>query len=98
MNRKWPARASYKYQDVFPADHVFKHVDMIRKKLQSDSIDLLQFHVWDDTWTDEPEFRSTVEKLKRDENHSSLRSQPQSLGSLRTASRLCAPAWWMQCK
>jgi aryl-alcohol dehydrogenase-like predicted oxidoreductase len=29
-----------------------------------DSIDLLQFHVWDDSWTDNPEFRSTVEKLK----------------------------------
>jgi aryl-alcohol dehydrogenase-like predicted oxidoreductase len=66
MNRKWPARSSYKYQDVFPADHVFKHADLIRKKLQTDSIDLLQFHVWDDTWADEPEFRSTVEKLKRD--------------------------------
>jgi aryl-alcohol dehydrogenase-like predicted oxidoreductase len=66
MNRKWPARSSYKYQDVFPADHVFKHADMIRKKLRTDSIDLLQFHVWDDSWTDEPEFRRTVEKLKRD--------------------------------
>ena len=66
LNRKWPARSAYKYQDVFPADHVFKHADLIRKKLRVDSIDLLQFHVWDDSWTDEPEFRSTVEKLKRD--------------------------------
>jgi len=64
MNRRWPARSAYKYQDVFPADHVFQHADMIRKKLGIDSIDLLQFHVWDDSWTDEPEFRSTVEKLK----------------------------------
>jgi aryl-alcohol dehydrogenase-like predicted oxidoreductase len=66
MNRKWPARSSYKYQDVFPADHVLKHADLIRKKLRVDNIDLLQFHVWDDTWTDEPEFRNTVEKLRRD--------------------------------
>ena len=64
LNRKWPARSAYKYQDVFPADHVFKHPDMIRKQLRLDSIDLLQFHVWDDSWTDEPEFRATVEKLK----------------------------------
>jgi aryl-alcohol dehydrogenase-like predicted oxidoreductase len=64
MNRRWPARSAYKYQDVFPADHVFQHADMIRKKLRIDSIDLLQFHVWDDSWSDEPEFRSTVEKLK----------------------------------
>jgi aryl-alcohol dehydrogenase-like predicted oxidoreductase len=66
MNRRWPARAAYKYQQVFPADHVLKHADLIRKKLQTDSIDLLQFHVWDDSWTDEPDFRNTVEKLKRD--------------------------------
>jgi len=66
LNGKWPARPAYKYQDVFPADHVFKHTDLILKQLRTNSIDLLQFHVWDDGWTDEPEFRSTVEKLKRD--------------------------------
>ena len=66
LNGKWPARSSYKYQNVFPAAHVFKHVDMIREKLRADSIDLLQFHVWDDSWVDEPDFRNTVEKLKRD--------------------------------
>ena len=66
MNLKWPARSSYRYQDVFPADHVFKHADLIRKQLRVDSIDLLQFHVWHDSWTNEPEFRNTVEKLRRD--------------------------------
>src|SRR5580700_3824348 len=65
-NDKWPALPEYKYRDVFSKDHVFKYADLIRKKLQTDSIDLLQFHVWDDSWTDEPEFRSTVEKLRRD--------------------------------
>ena len=49
---------------MFSADHVLKYADLIRKKLRVDSIDLLQFHVWDDSWTDEPEFHSTVEKLK----------------------------------
>jgi aryl-alcohol dehydrogenase-like predicted oxidoreductase len=63
-NDKWPALPSYKYSDVFSSQHVFKYADLIRKKLRVDSIDLLQFHVWDDSWTDEPEFRSTVEKLK----------------------------------
>src|SRR5215475_13011658 len=66
MNRKWPALPSYKYEDVFPAEHVFKYADMIRKQLGVDSIDLLQFHVWDDGWTERPEFRNTVEKLKKD--------------------------------
>jgi aryl-alcohol dehydrogenase-like predicted oxidoreductase len=65
-NDKWPALPSYKYRDVFSAEHVFKYADLIRKQLRTDSIDVLQFHVWDDSWTDEPEFRSTVEKLKRE--------------------------------
>lgn len=65
-NRKWPARPSYDYNEVFSADHVFDYADRIRKALGVDSIDLLQFHVWQDAWTDRPEFRDTVEKLKRD--------------------------------
>lgn len=65
-NRRWPATPQYDYNDVFPAEHVFVHADMIRRALGVDTIDLLQFHVWDDSWTDRKEFRSTVEKLKRD--------------------------------
>jgi aryl-alcohol dehydrogenase-like predicted oxidoreductase len=63
-NDKWPALPEYKYQDVFSKDHVLKYADQIRKKLRVDSIDVLQFHVWDDSWTNDPEFRATVEKLK----------------------------------
>jgi aryl-alcohol dehydrogenase-like predicted oxidoreductase len=65
-NDRWPALPEYKYRDVFPPDHVFKYADMIRKNLGTDAIDVLQFHVWDDSWTEEPDFRKTVEKLKQD--------------------------------
>ncbi len=65
-NGRWPARPQYDYNEVFPAEHVFGHADKIRHALGTDTIDLLQFHVWDDSWTDRPEFRNTVEKLKRD--------------------------------
>jgi aryl-alcohol dehydrogenase-like predicted oxidoreductase len=65
-NLHWPASPKYKYSDVFPPDHVFTYADLILKQLGTDSIDLLQFHVWDDTWTDDPDFRNTVEKLKHD--------------------------------
>ncbi|HUJ33096.1 MAG TPA: aldo/keto reductase [Candidatus Acidoferrum sp.] len=64
MNLQWPASPQSKYRDVFPAEHVFKYARLIREKLRVDSIDVLQFHVWDDGWTNEPEFRDTVEKLK----------------------------------
>jgi aryl-alcohol dehydrogenase-like predicted oxidoreductase len=65
-NGKWPAHPKDKYRDVFPSEHVFKYAKLIREKLGVDSIDLLQFHVWDDSWTGETEFRETVEKLKSD--------------------------------
>ena len=65
-NLQWPASPKYKYADVFPADHVFKYAQKIREKLQVDTIDVLQFHVWDDSWTDQAEFRATVERLKKE--------------------------------
>jgi aryl-alcohol dehydrogenase-like predicted oxidoreductase len=89
-NLQWPASAADQYSDVFPADHVFKYTDLIREKLGVDSIDLLQFHVWDDGWSDDPEFRETVEKLKNDGSIQSFglslnRWQPENgLRALRT--------------
>lgn len=64
LNRKWPASSAYKYSEVFPKNHVLANVDLIREALQQQSIDLLQFHVWDDSWACEGEFRETIEYLK----------------------------------
>jgi len=51
LNQRWPALPQYKYSEVFPADHVFKYADLIRRTIGTDSIDLLQLHVWSDHWT-----------------------------------------------
>jgi aryl-alcohol dehydrogenase-like predicted oxidoreductase len=64
LNGRWPATPQYKYRDVFPAAHVMSYAQKIREKLGTESIDILQFHVWDDSWANEAEFRETVEKLK----------------------------------
>ena len=66
LNDRWPASSQDQYTDVFPSAHVFQYVDKIRQKLGKDVIDLLQLHVWDDSWTNDPEFRRTAEKLKHD--------------------------------
>ncbi len=65
-NLQWPALPSYRYHEVFPPEHVFKYADLIRKQLRVETIDVLQFHVWSDNWTEERDFRSTIERLKRD--------------------------------
>ena len=61
-NRKWPANGAL--GETFSEDHVLQYADMIRQKIGTDTIDLLQYHVWDDSWTDKPEFRRTIESLK----------------------------------
>lgn len=61
-NRRWPANGTL--AETFPVDHVVEHAEKIREKLGADTIDLLQYHVWDDSWTDDPEFRRAVETLK----------------------------------
>ena len=65
-NGKWPASGKDRYQDVFPTDHVFEHANLIRRNLGVETIDLLQFHVWDDSWAKEAEFGETVERLKKE--------------------------------
>jgi len=82
--------AEYAYSDTFPRDHVIQYADLIREALDVDTIDLLQFHVWSDAWTEEPEFRSTVEELKNNKTIGSFglslnRWEPENgLKALRT--------------
>jgi aryl-alcohol dehydrogenase-like predicted oxidoreductase len=66
MNQQWPASPKARYQEVFPREHVLKYARLIREKLGTESIDLLQFHVWDDHWSTEQEFRETVQELKQE--------------------------------
>jgi aryl-alcohol dehydrogenase-like predicted oxidoreductase len=66
LNLQWPASPKSSYREVFPRGHVLKYARQIREKLGTESIDLLQFHVWDDHWTAEQEFRETVQELKQE--------------------------------
>jgi aryl-alcohol dehydrogenase-like predicted oxidoreductase len=63
-NGKWPATSRDKLKDVFPRDHVVQHTDSILQAMGTDSLDLLQFHVWDDSWTAQDEWRDTIRGLK----------------------------------
>ena len=45
---------------------MLKHVHLIRTALGGRVIDLLQFHVWDDSWAENKQWLQTVEKLKKE--------------------------------
>jgi aryl-alcohol dehydrogenase-like predicted oxidoreductase len=63
-NGQWPARASYSLADVYPPDHIRSYAEKSLANLGVETIDLLQFHVWSDTWADDPSWQRAVESLK----------------------------------
>ncbi len=64
-NRQWPASSSDQYEDVFPREYVFEFADRIRTAIGVDTIDLLQLHVWDDSWSVSRAWHDTIAELKR---------------------------------
>lgn len=66
MNRAWPARPEYALGDVFPADHIREFAERSLTNLGTQALDLLQFHVWDDSWAAEDEWQRAVDDLRRE--------------------------------
>lgn len=65
-NFKWPSRSWFTIEDCFPAAHIIEYTEKSLKNLGVECIDLQQFHVWEDGWADRDEWKTAVEKLKRD--------------------------------
>jgi aryl-alcohol dehydrogenase-like predicted oxidoreductase len=66
MNFKWPSKPNYKLEDCFPAKHIIEYTEKTLKNLKVERLDLQQFHVWEDGWADHDEWKSAIEKLKKD--------------------------------
>ncbi|HYJ37066.1 MAG TPA: aldo/keto reductase, partial [Chitinophagaceae bacterium] len=62
-NKKWPSRPDYALKEVFPASHIVEYTEKSLKNLQVDCIDLVQFHVWEDSWANNDEWKSAITKL-----------------------------------
>ena len=62
-NLKWPSKPQYRIDEVFPASHIKEYTEKSLKNLGVDCIDLLQFHVWEDSWADKDEWKSAIARL-----------------------------------
>lgn len=65
-NGKWPARAEYKLEDVFPPEHIREFTQKSLENLGLDSVDLQQVHVWSDAWAEDERWQRAVADLKRE--------------------------------
>lgn len=65
-NQKWPARQEYPLEQVFPPDHIRRFTESSLEHLGLPSIDLIQFHVWDDSWARDERWQRAIDDLKRE--------------------------------
>lgn len=62
-NRVWPA-PKVPVQEVLPADHIVRCTEKSLSNLGVETIDLQQFHVWQDDWIEDDEWIGAIEKLR----------------------------------
>jgi aryl-alcohol dehydrogenase-like predicted oxidoreductase len=63
-NLQFPAKAGVPLSEVFPRDHILEFTENILEASGLSTIDLLQFHVWNDEWADDEEWQRAVDDLK----------------------------------
>ncbi len=61
---EFPANPEKSFSEVFPLAHIEKYARESLAKTQLDSFDVMQLHVWDDSWADDPDFAAAVEWIK----------------------------------
>lgn len=64
-NFQWPARPEYTLAESYPVAHIVEYTDKTLKNLGLEQIDLMQFHTWDDGWSNADEWQRAVEDLKQ---------------------------------
>jgi aryl-alcohol dehydrogenase-like predicted oxidoreductase len=62
----WPSRRGFTIDDCFPPAHIREYTEKSLKNLDVETIDLQQFHVWEDGWAGDERWQRTVEDLKKE--------------------------------
>ena len=65
-NSRWPARPEYTLDETYPPDHIRRYTESSLRNLKLDSVDLIQFHVWEDSWADDERWQRAMDDLKRE--------------------------------
>lgn len=64
-NRIWPAQPGIGLNEVFPYDYIVASTETSLRNLETDCIDLQQFHVWNPEWLEGDDWRRAIEDLKK---------------------------------
>jgi aryl-alcohol dehydrogenase-like predicted oxidoreductase len=65
-NRKWPSRREFALDQVFPPEYIREYTEKSLANLGLETVDLMQFHVWEDAWAGDERWQRAVDDLKRE--------------------------------
>jgi aryl-alcohol dehydrogenase-like predicted oxidoreductase len=60
----WPSRREFTLDDCFPPGHIEKYVHTSLKNAKLESFDLMQFHVWEDSWVEDDRWAKKMDELR----------------------------------
>ncbi len=63
---EWPAKDDSTLEESFPTDYIIQTTERSLRNLKRDYIDLQQFHVWNDRWSAQDEWKEAIYRLKKD--------------------------------
>jgi aryl-alcohol dehydrogenase-like predicted oxidoreductase len=61
----WPSKRGFALDDCFPPEHIIEYTEKSLSNVRVETIDLMQFHVWEDSWATDERWQKTVEDLKK---------------------------------
>ena len=63
-NRQWPSRREFSLDDAFPTEHIEEYVHKSLANAGLESFDLVQFHVWEDSWVGDERWAKKMDELR----------------------------------
>jgi aryl-alcohol dehydrogenase-like predicted oxidoreductase len=64
-NRRWPSTRTFTLDDCYPPEYVDEYIGKSLKNLGVDTIDLMQFHTWEDRWLADERLPRAIEEMKK---------------------------------
>ena len=64
-NFKWPSRREFTLDDCYPPEHIEEYVHRSLTNIGADTIDLIQFHTWEDSWLSDDRWVKKMDDLRR---------------------------------
>jgi aryl-alcohol dehydrogenase-like predicted oxidoreductase len=60
----WPSRREFSLEDCFPPSHIEEYIQKSLENLQTSSLDLIQFHTWEDSWVKDDRWIKKLDSLR----------------------------------